>query len=100
VFAINRARVSVAVLLSIDRIACLATVGGSSDNGTGTALNAAATKFRARRPLGPAGHDAIDGAFLFATRLVTEIVDACLATEHGHGYNGTSARLGTRSTGN
>lgn len=100
VFAINRARVGVAVLLSIDSIAYLTTVGSSSDDRTGTAFNAAATKLRARRPGGPARHNAIDGAFLFATRLVTEIVDACLATEHGHGYNGTGARLGTRSTGN
>lgn len=100
VFAINRARVGVAVLLSIDRIACLATVGSCSDDRTGTAFSATATKFRARGPGSPAGNYAIDWAFLFATRLVTKIMDACLATKLGHGYNGTGARLGARGTGN
>jgi len=60
--AVNGARVSVAVLLSRNCIASLASVGDVGDDGLGTSLDTATAEFSAGTPVGPVGEDAINWA--------------------------------------
>ena len=79
-FAVDGARVSVAVLLSRDRITCLAAVGNVGDDGLRASLDTATAYFGAGSPGSPSGEDAIDGASLSVADAKLRVMGACDAT--------------------
>jgi len=98
--AVIRARVSVAVLLALDRIAVFATVGDVGDNRPGTVLDATATKLVASCPCIPVGEDTVDGTGLSRANAVLCIDRTGYATVRNVGNNGTDARLTASSARN
>ena len=94
VFAINGARVSVAVLSCVQSVASLASVGRGSDDRAGASSNAAATKLRTFAPTGPISNNAINRTCLVVASAVLGNHRTASASNHGGLNNGTRTGLG------
>jgi hypothetical protein len=93
VFAVDGARVSVAVLRGRESGAHLAAVSDVGDNGASTLFYAASAKFGASGESSPAGEDAVDRAGLGVAGLVVDVVRALDSSVSNVGGNGTRLSL-------
>jgi hypothetical protein len=93
VYAINGARVGVAVLLSRNGITRLATVGNIGDDRLRASLNSAATDFGAGSPGSPAGKNTVDGTGLCVADAILRVKRALNTTMGDIGDDGPHAGL-------